>query len=63
MSAYYEVLGLTLDATSDAIRKAYHQLAMQYHPDHNRTPEATERMQEINLAYTLIMSRFDNNQS
>jgi DnaJ-class molecular chaperone len=57
---YYEILGVAIDASPDAIRKAYHQLAMQYHPDLNNTPEATERMQQINLAYTQIMSRFDN---
>jgi hypothetical protein len=59
ISVYYEILGVTLDAAPDVIRKAYHQLAMQYHPDLNNTPEATERMQQINLAYTQIMSRFE----
>jgi hypothetical protein len=60
MSAYYAVLGIKSDATIELIRKAYHQLAMQYHPDLNKTPEATERMQEINLAYTQIMTHFEN---
>jgi DnaJ-class molecular chaperone len=31
--SYYSLLGITMDAASDDIRKAYHKLALQFHPD------------------------------
>lgn len=55
IAVYYEVLGVSLDADLDTIRKIYRQLAMLYHPDLNSSPEATERMQEINTAYAQIV--------
>jgi len=50
----YETLGVKVDATDDEIKKAYKKLAIKYHPDRNKEPDAKEKMQKINAAYTLI---------
>lgn len=57
-SHYYTVLGISLTATAEEIRHAYHELARVHHPDLNPDPAATERMQQINFAYTQIMSQW-----
>lgn len=54
MKTYYDVLGISPDAGPDEIKRAYHQLALHYHPDKNGTPEAAERMRQINEAYQTL---------
>ena len=44
MNNYYEILGVSKDATQDAIKKVYRKLAIQYHPDRN--PEGAEKLEE-----------------
>ena len=51
---YYEVLGVPKDADAAAIKDAFRQLALKYHPDHNKAPEAEERFKEIAEAYGIL---------
>ena len=51
---YYEVLEVPKDATKDQIKTAYRKLAMQYHPDRNKSPGAEERFKEISEAYAVL---------
>ena len=51
---YYDVLGVPRGASADEIKKAFRRLAMQYHPDRNRSPEAEARFKEINEANEVL---------
>lgn len=51
---YYEVLGISKNATKDDIKKAFRTLAMKYHPDRNKAADAEERFKEINEAYEVL---------
>lgn len=52
---YYEVLDVPKDADAKAIKKAYRQLAMKYHPDRNKDdPQAEERFKEATEAYQVL---------
>lgn len=49
---YYEVLGVTENASAEEIKKAYRSLAFKYHPDKN--PGSEEMMKSINEAYAVL---------
>jgi molecular chaperone DnaJ len=52
---YYEILGVARDAAPDEIRKAYHRLAVQYHPDKNPgNKEAEEHFKTVSEAYQVL---------
>ena len=52
---YYEVIGVSRNATADEIKKSYRKLAMQYHPDRNaNNPEAAEKFKELSEAYEIL---------
>ena len=51
---YYEVLGVQSGATKEQIKSAYRKLALEFHPDRNKSPEAEARFKEISEAYAVL---------
>jgi molecular chaperone DnaJ len=51
---YYGILGVRRGASPEDIKRAYRQLARQYHPDVNPDPVAQEKFKEINAAYEVL---------
>ena len=51
---YYKILGVDRNADSRTIKKAYKRLALKYHPDVNKNPDATEKFKEITEAYAVL---------
>jgi molecular chaperone DnaJ len=51
---YYEVLGVSRDADAKAIKDAFRELALKYHPDRNKSPDAEARFKEIAEAYAIL---------
>jgi molecular chaperone DnaJ len=52
---FYRVLGISRDASDDAIKKAYRKLVFQHHPDRNPgNAQAEPRIREINEAYEVV---------
>lgn len=50
----YDILEVGRDATGDEIKRSYHKLAIKYHPDKNNDPNATQKFQNISLAYEIL---------
>lgn len=51
---YYDILGLSRDATTEDVRRAYRQHALKYHPDRNKSQDAADKFKEINEAYQIL---------
>jgi molecular chaperone DnaJ len=55
MGDYYEILGISRDATQEEVKKAYRKRALQFHPDRNPgDPEAEKKFKEISEAYEVL---------
>ncbi len=51
---YYKILGVSRNATNDEIKKAYRKLALKFHPDKNKSPDAEEKFKTIAEAYDVL---------
>lgn len=51
---YYKILGVNEKADKKEIKKAYKQLALEYHPDRNKSHDAERKFKRINEAYTVL---------
>ena len=51
---YYEILGVSKDASQDEIKSAFRKLAKKYHPDVSKEPDAAEKFKEAQEAYAVL---------
>lgn len=51
---YYEILGVSKNASQDEIKKQYRKLARKYHPDVNKSSDAQAKFKDINEAYEVL---------
>ncbi len=54
---YYEVLGVPRDADEEAIKRAFHGLAREWHPDVAESPDAEHQFRELAEAYSVLSKR------
>lgn len=51
---FYKILGVKRDASANEIKRKYRQLSRKYHPDKNKSKEASEKYVKINEAYSIL---------
>lgn len=51
---YYEVLGVGRGASEEDIKRAFRRMALEYHPDRNKSDGAAEKFKEVNEAYQVL---------
>ncbi len=51
---YYQTLGIGKNASEQEIKAAYRKMALEWHPDRNKDPRATEKFKQVNEAYEVL---------
>ena len=51
---YYQLLGITKNASAAEIKTAYRKKALEWHPDRNKTANAAEKFKEVTKAYEIL---------
>jgi len=59
LEEFYEILGVSPDASQKEIRKIFHKLSLQFHPDKNKDPQAEEIFKKISDLYTKIIEQMN----
>ncbi len=54
---YYDILGVSKSASAEEIKRAYRKLALEWHPDKNKSPHANEKFKSINEAYAILSDK------
>ena len=58
MSNFYDILGVSKDASDSDIKKSFRTLSLECHPDrNNNSEESTKKFQELNEAYEEILKK------
>src|SRR3989338_4416428 len=51
---YYQLLGVSKSSSADEIKKAYRKLALEFHPDRNKSADASAKFKEVTKAYEVL---------
>lgn len=54
---YYDILGVKKESTQAEIKSAYRKLAKKFHPDVNKTPEASSKFKDLNEAFEVLSDK------